>query len=81
LVGEAARRHDQGIKVAFACIVGVQAMPDTGYLADVPDTALSDSFHLSYEQASLALRDRGQGLRPWQQHSDAAFLGQWALTL
>jgi hypothetical protein len=81
LVGEAARRHDQGIKVAFACIVGVQAMPDTGYLADVPDTALSDSFHLSYEQASLALRDGGQGLRPWQQHSDAAFLGQWALTL
>ena len=81
VVREAAARHDQGVKVAFACIVGALRPSAEGTLADVPDTMLSEGFLKSYAQACLGLKDGGMGLRLWAQHCDAAFLGQWALSL
>jgi hypothetical protein len=38
-------------------------------------------FRFAYDQICLGFKDGGHGLRPWAQHGDAAFVGQWALSL
>ena len=51
------------------------------HLYDVPDVAIEKRFRFAYDQICLGFKDGGHGLRPWAQHGDAAFVGQWALSL
>jgi hypothetical protein len=81
VVDIAAQRHDQSIKVACAAIQGLITVPTTGHLYDVKDTSLPQDYNVAYRQITLAFRDGGHGLRPWAQHADAAFVGQWALSV
>ena len=81
VVDVAAHRHDQSIKVACAAIQGLITVPPTGHLYDVRDEDLPLDYHVAYRQITLAFHDGGHGLRPWAQHADAAFVGQWALSV
>ena len=84
LVQEVADLHDQAVKVACAATLGmvdVQALEDAEYLHSVPDAALSPQFVRAYAQVCLDMGAGGHGLRAWARHADAAFVGQWALTV
>ena len=84
LVQEVADLHDQAVKVACAATLGmvdVQALRDAEHLHSVPDAALSPQFVRAYAQVRLDLGAGGHGLRAWARHADAAFVGQWALTV
>ena len=83
MVGEAARKHDQSIKVAVAIMQGKYQMPsrtceesgEAMYLHRVTDADLPQEFLRSYEQVQIGSSFGGHGLRDWARHSDAAFVG------
>ena len=52
-----------------------------GHLYDVLDDKLPLDYHVAYRQITLAFQDGGHGLRPLAQHADAAFVGQWSLSV
>ena len=84
LVAEAATRHDQSVKVACAASLGffdVTGDDVPEFLHSVPDTALPAEFVRAYSQVRLDAKVGGHGLRAWSLHADAAFVGQWALTV
>ena len=71
MVGEAARKHDQSIKVAVAIMQGKYQMPsrtceETGgamYLHMVTDADLPQEFLRSYDQVQIGSSFGGHGLR------------------
>ena len=81
VVQEAAFKHDQAIKVACAAIAGRVIIPDEGHLHEVQDTELPRDFNIAYEQICLPFSQGGHGLRAWARYSNAAFAGQWGLTI
>lgn len=83
LVGPAASRHDQSVKVACAAIMGFvdsAALREAQHLHGVVDASLDPRFLEAYEQVSLDVTLGDHGLRRWVAHTDAAFVGQWSLT-
>ena len=84
LVQEAAVRHDQSVKVACAASLGfydVTGDDAPEFLHGVSDAALPPDFVRAYSQIRLDAKFGGHGLRAWSVHADAAFVGQWALTV
>ena len=51
------------------------------YLHMVTDADLPQEFLRSYDQVQIGSSFGGHGLRDWARHSDAAFVGQWALAI
>ena len=47
----------------------------------VTDADLPQEFLRSYDQVQIGSSFGGHGLRDWARHSDAAFVGQWALAI
>ena len=83
LVAEAARRHDQAIKVACAGVMGfidLGVIPRDRRLHSVTDADLPPDFVEAYAQVRLDVGVGGHGLRSWAEHADAAYVGQWSLT-
>ena len=50
-------------------------------LHEVRDDELPPEFARAWPQIALRLSKGGHGLRPWAEHIDAAFVGQWALAM
>ena len=55
--------------------------PEGTYLWQVPAERLPADFALAYEQMKLPFKQGGHQLRRWADFADAAFIGQWALTV
>ena len=55
--------------------------PPTRRLYDVTDAELPADFVRAWPQITVRLHEGGHGIRPWAQHANAAFVGQWALSL
>ena len=51
------------------------------FLYDVNADDIPRDFLLAWQQMVLPFEHGGHGLRRWQQHADAAFVGQWALSV
>ena len=51
------------------------------FLHGVSDASLPPTFVKAYQQVRLDATGGGHGLRAWTLHADAAFVGQWSLTL
>jgi len=84
IVGVSAARHDQGVKVACAASLGLvdaEQLAAVTYLHQVPDAALTEEFVRAYAQVRLDVGVGGHSMRSWGQFADAAFVGQWALTV
>ena len=63
-------------------IQGLIPLPPVGRrLYEVHDDELPPEFARAWPQIALRLSEGGHGLRPWAEHIDAAFVGQWALTM
>ena len=70
------------MKVAFAIAQACFSMPPpTRRLYDVTNAELPVDFVRAWPQINVRLHEGGHGIRPWAQHANAAFVGQWALSL
>eukprot|EP01046_Picozoa_sp_COSAG06_P041967 COSAG06_NODE_5282_length_3588_cov_17.136715_3_plen_153_part_00 len=59
----------------------LQGVQSAMYLHMVTDADLPQEFLRSYDQVQIGSSFGGHGLRDWARHSDAAFVGQWALAI
>ena len=70
--------------VACAVMMGfvdINTLPSDQPLHQVQNASLPSAFVRAYEQISLDVGVGGHGLRKWAHHADAAYVGQWALTV
>ena len=84
LIHEVAALHDQSVKVACAASMGMidlDALATCTHLHSVPDEALSPDFVRAYAQVRLDVSAGGHGLRAWAEHANAAYVGQWSLSV
>ena len=88
-LGEAARAHDDSIRVATAAVmaqyepkpadVKLQAVGQ-GFLHQVPDSQLPRQFVLAYPRMSMHEHAGGLGLRQWHRYAHTGFVCMWSLS-
>ena len=61
--------------------VDINTLPSDQPLHQVQNASLPPAFVRAYEQIGLDVGVGGHGLRKWAHHADAAYVGQWALTV